>query len=100
MAKLLLLLFVALLCDSVLCHPLVVNTWAFTNATDKAWDALCQPDKVTKTAALDAVEQVQASTGSAHISSSFSSCTAKARCTAMVHSSQAPTRPCAGLLQL
>ena len=33
--------------------PVVVNTWAFTDATSKAWDVLA-----AEGAALDAVEQV------------------------------------------
>lgn len=37
--------------------PLVANTWAFTNATDRAWHVL-QHAPADGTAALEAVEQV------------------------------------------
>ena len=36
--------------------PIVVNTWAFTKATDKAWDILTTSQSTT--AALDSVEVV------------------------------------------
>lgn len=45
-------------CGDVL--PLVANTWAFTAATQAAWDAMTTPDAASP--ALDAVEKVRAAT--------------------------------------
>ncbi len=36
--------------------PIVINTWAFTNATQTAWNVINDPNSLTP--ALDAVEQV------------------------------------------
>ena len=41
--------------------PIVVNTWAFTDATDAAWAVLASDN--AKLSALDAVEEVRMCTG-------------------------------------